>query len=117
MNAILDLPPLEVLNDRFKYDPETGVLSRTRWGKGPCGYPTEGGYLRIKVNDVHYRVSRIVWKMYYGEDPPKTMSIDHINRDKTDNRISNLRLCSHKENQGNRGGRFAPKEKGSPPGL
>jgi hypothetical protein len=101
MEATLDLPPLEVLNDRFKYDPETGILSRTRWGWGPCGYLTSNGYLRVKVNDTHYRVHRIVWKIYYGEDPLSGLDIDHINRDKTDNRISNLRLATRKENINN----------------
>jgi hypothetical protein len=105
MNAYLDLPPLEVLNDRFEYDPETGALTRIRWGYGPAGYLTSTGYLRVKVNDTHYRVARLVWKMHYGEDPPKNMSIDHINRDRTDNRIANLRLATHRENNCNRKGR------------
>jgi hypothetical protein len=102
MNALLDLPPLEVLNDRFRYDPDTGALIRIRWGYGPAGYLTSTGYLRVKVDNIHYRVARLVWKMYYGEDPPKNMSIDHVNRDRTDNRITNLRLAAHCENNCNR---------------
>jgi hypothetical protein len=40
--------------------------------------------------------------MYYGEDPPIGLDIDHINRDKTDNRISNIRAVTHRENLSNR---------------
>jgi hypothetical protein len=39
--------------------------------------------------------------MFYGEDPPKDMVVDHINRVRTDNRITNLRLCSHSDNARN----------------
>jgi hypothetical protein len=39
--------------------------------------------------------------MHYGEDPPIGLDIDHINRDKTDNRISNLRVVTRKENIAN----------------
>lgn len=105
MTQALPLPPLEVLQDKFVYDPETGLLT---W-KSPrkkslvgqlAGYLTQRGWLRVKVGDIHYRVHRIVWKMYYGEDPPAGLDIDHINKVRTDNRIINLRILSYKENRG-----------------
>jgi len=40
--------------------------------------------------------------MHYGEDPPIGLDIDHINRDKTDNRISNIRTVTRRENLSNR---------------
>ncbi len=39
---------------------------------------------------------RICWAIYYGKWPNK--EIDHINRDKTDNRISNLRMATRSQN-------------------
>jgi hypothetical protein len=109
MDAILDLPPLEVLTHRFTYNPDTGEFlyknpirpNRNPPGS-PAGYLTERGWLRVKIGSRHYRVARVVWKMYHGEDPPKGMSIDHINRDRVDNRIENLRLCTHSENSKNK---------------
>jgi hypothetical protein len=98
-------PPYEELIKRFTYDPESGVLAyKEGWRNGvEVGYLTSNGYLRVKINGLHYRVTRLIWKMYYKEDPPKGMEIDHINRVRTDNRIINLRAVTHIENMGNRG--------------
>jgi len=98
------LPDVDTLRERFVYDPLTGEVKR-RKGKGkekPVGYLTTNGYLRVKVNGTHYRLHRVVWKMYYGEEVPEGLEIDHSNNDKTDNRISNLRVVTSKENQNNR---------------
>jgi hypothetical protein len=100
MTQALPLPPLEVLQKKFDYNPETGTLTRNSTSK-TVGHPTERGWLRVKVNNTDYRVHRIVWKMYYGEDPPVGLEIDHINRNKVDNRISNLRVVTCKENAAN----------------
>jgi hypothetical protein len=103
MTQPLPLPPLEVLQEKFDYNSETGELvhrktaPNTKVGK-VAGYRTQRGWLRVKVGNTHYRVHRIVWKMFYGEDPPTGLDIDHINRNKTDNRIVNLRVATRKEN-------------------
>lgn len=101
MTQALPLPPLEVLQEKFEYNPDTGVLLRKSNNK-TAGYPTQRGWLRVKVCNTHYRVHRIAWKMFYGEDPPVGMELDHINMVRTDNRISNLRLLTIRENRGRR---------------
>jgi hypothetical protein len=106
MTQALPLPPLEVLQEKFEYNPESGELTYRKRSKGKqpgesAGYLTDRGWLRIKVGFIHYRVHRVVWKLFYGEDPPEGMEIDHINRVKTDNRITNLRIATRKENAQN----------------
>lgn len=44
-----------------------------------------------------YSVHRIIWQMFHG-DIPEGMVIDHINGDPWDNRITNLRLVTQKQN-------------------
>lgn len=102
------LPSLEELQERFNYDPETGVLSwkvpthpRIKPGDlAGCG--NGKGYLKVKVGNSPYRVHRIIWKLAYGEDPPANMEIDHVNRNRADNRLTNLRLVTPSENNFNR---------------
>ena len=52
---------------------------------------------------VNVMAHRAAWAIYYGEAP--VGFIDHINRVRTDNRISNLRLASRGQNAWNNGGR------------
>lgn len=56
-----------------------------------------GGYARTRILGKHTRFHRLV------VNAPKGMEIDHINRNKLDNRKSNLRIVSHKANMLNRG--------------
>lgn len=57
-------------------------------------------YWRIHLGKRDYLAHRLAWLLHYGEWPSDL--IDHINGDSTDNRIANLRDCSHAENQANR---------------
>jgi len=93
------------LFDRFEYHPETGVFT---YAVAPlnhghklgtvAGSLTKDGYISIMINKVHYLAHRLAWLYMYGEFPPK---IDHINRNKADNRIANLRICTDVSNQHN----------------
>ena len=64
------------------------------------------GYLILKIKGVQYKAHRLAWLYVYGEFPNNV--IDHINGDKLDNSIINLRDVSQKENSRNRIGRVNP---------
>jgi hypothetical protein len=100
------LPNIEVLREMLTYCPESGELrwSKTaphRWKGCIAGTPNFGGYIHIVLKGKHYYVARVCWALYYGEDP-YPMEIDHINRMRADNRITNLRLATKSDNAKNR---------------
>jgi hypothetical protein len=64
------------------------------------GSPTQQGYKEIGILGDHYLIHRLVYAWHYKECPYK---IDHINRDKSDNRIENLRNGDSQINNTNRG--------------
>ena len=56
------------------------------------------GYFVGTVTGCKVYAHRVAWAYHYGEIPPEGMLIDHINGDKTDNRIVNLRLVTRQQN-------------------
>jgi hypothetical protein len=93
-NKMKALPSIEILKSMFVYDPETGFIYKK------MGSARDDGYVYLYVDGKQYAAHRIIWKLHTGEDPIEV--IDHINGDKSDNRIVNLRDVSHLENARNR---------------
>jgi len=93
-----------VLKFWFHYDETTGVFTRTKdKGRGKKGQRAgtihSKGYEVIRIDDKLYKSHRLAWLYVYGKWPDQ---IDHINGDRKDNRICNLRLTSSAENMQNR---------------
>ena len=61
----------------------------------------DDGYLRIALNDSLKQKHRVI-ALQFIPNPDNLPEIDHINRDKLDNRIENLRWCSRCDNQRNK---------------
>lgn len=90
---------IEELRATFEYH-EDGYLIRKKNGK-PTGQHanTTQGYARVKVGGRMLRAHRVIYAIIHGEMPAG--QIDHINGNRVDNRIENLRDVSHSENQHN----------------
>jgi hypothetical protein len=97
---------LERLREVLTYNPETGVFMwRFRTSPmckldQPAGMIKMCGYRRITIDGRSYLASHLAWLHHYGEPPAAT--VDHRNRDRTDDRIENLRLATHSEQCRNR---------------
>lgn len=95
----------ERVRELLDYDPETGVFrwrNDMRGGKkagsiAGCGHGA--GYWHIVVDGHHVLAHRLVWLHVHGRLPVK--GIDHINGDRRDNRLVNLRECDQRQNAGN----------------
>ena len=61
---------------------------------------TQRGYYRVGINDKDYYIHRLVAEKYLP-NPERKPYIDHINCDKSDNRVENLRWVTHTENMNN----------------
>ena len=77
----------------------------TKYTSQPAGNINPQGYRVINKRDETgktklYQAHRLAWIFHYREVPQE--EIDHINMDKTDNRICNLRLASKAENSQNK---------------
>ncbi len=90
----------------FEYNPETGVflwkIARSR-GIRPgmvAGSQKQDGYISLHVNGKTLPAHRVAWMFVYNDFPDT--NLDHINRIKNDNRISNLRLATPEHNAQNR---------------
>jgi len=102
----------ETVRGLFDYSPDSGVfvnkVTRGNKRKGTvAGIIDHTGYVRITINRVPYLAHRLAWLYVYGEWPAK--DIDHKNRNRSDNRITNLRLADKSENQFNKSVAFSNK--------
>ena len=110
------LPPSPFLLECFDYHPNGVLVWRSRpighfrtkrsWSKSNSQYAgkpagtVNGRYLSIFINGVPYLAHRLIWAIHNGSD--FSHEIDHINGDRFDNRIENLRSSSRSGQCSNR---------------
>lgn len=66
-----------------------------------CGTKHHKGYIRITINYKNFLLHRILYEKYHEVKLKPGEEIDHINQIKDDNRIINLRIASHSQNNQN----------------
>jgi hypothetical protein len=102
----LDNLTAEQVRAVLNYDPLTGVFhwavrrgQRMKAGDR-AGARNNEGYVGIEIDCRSYKAHRLAWLVTHGEWPAS--EIDHINGDRGDNRIANLRAGTKAQNQQNR---------------
>lgn len=102
MNAVLTQSYLKSI---LRYDPEIGrffwIVSLKKGIAGKmAGNLKSDGYRHISINGKNFFEHRLAWMYVNGEFPE--FQLDHINHNRSDNRMQNLRAVSGQENCRNR---------------
>ena len=79
------------------------VVWNARYAGLRAGWISRDGYVGVKVCGRTFKAHRVIWAIHHGYWPDD--QIDHINGDRTDNQLANLRSVSNEENQRNKGRR------------
>lgn len=96
---------LQLFKDRINYNPITGIISNSKTNTVYEKLGTKG-YLQtisVRYDNIEYQVipHRLCWFLYHGVFPDNNIQIDHIDGNKINNAIINLRLCTNQQNQYN----------------
>jgi len=100
------MPDIEEMKLWLGYDAETGVLtwlqsSAARIHPGDvAGHRNVLGYRTLNFKGRRYQAHHVAWAFHHGRWPAGIL--DHINGERDDNRVSNLREVTASENAQNK---------------
>ena len=99
-------PIPEIARDLLEYDPETGRLwwkenrNRTDITGSEAGW-VDNNRRRLEIGEKVYLAHRVAYFLHTGEQPPEFL--DHKDGDSLNNRASNLRPATRRQNNRNKG--------------
>lgn len=114
--AVKPLPSRDLVRQLLRYDPATGELTwlprpeemfkkhrqflnwNARYPGTPAGFVNEYGYRVMHFGSVLFKAHRLAWLHVHDEPVPE---IDHIDGDRSNNRIANLRIATRGQNRAN----------------
>jgi hypothetical protein len=97
----------EKIKTMLAFNPDSGTFV---WKVGPSRSVNKGdmagtvdhyGYVVIRVMGVRYKAHRLAWMICHGASSCDGLEIDHLNGQRSDNRITNLRAVTRAQNQQN----------------
>ncbi|WLG49168.1 HNH endonuclease [Pseudomonas sp. FP1742] len=97
---------LDEINSLLRYEPDSGTLFwkvDRRYGVmagDSCTTISNYGYIVLKIRGKQYLAHRVAWLISYGEWP--LMEVDHIDGNRTNNSLNNLRMVSRQMNMKNK---------------
>tara|TARA_R100000458_G_C8272157_1_gene246969 strand:- start:2113 stop:2619 length:507 start_codon:yes stop_codon:yes gene_type:complete len=98
MTASKPLPSLPLLEEHFKYNPDTGLVRNKHTGNIIQRLDSKGKYIQVDFLNEVWQLHRFCY--YLGtKKNPGLLQVDHRDQDKTNNKLSNLRLLSNAEQQ------------------
>jgi hypothetical protein len=94
MTKPIQLPPQKMLLEMFDY-----VDGDLFWKPSKAGTIDGGGYIQTGIKGKYFKNHRLIFMMHHGYVPE---FIDHIDGNRLNNRIENLRPATRSENQYNK---------------
>lgn len=95
----------ERVRELFEYAEDGWLIWRESRGRAAAGQRagwvnSNDGYVYVEIDKTAYKAHRLIWIWFFGEII--TPDVDHKNRDRSDNRITNLRPATRSQNATNR---------------